>query len=960
MKKNWMRGITGFLTLSMCLSLLTCGASAENGYSVEVSGDTKVTVGGSATVKVTGDEIGTIGSWTSGGTNAAEEGGDDYAYDPVAYVTKDGVQEKFSDSSRLEGGTITGTEATDVEINDSKSGHNGIIVNNTAYTIKNAKITMETKADGTDTCDFSGRGSAIMAVGSDAVVTVENSTITTSGVATMPIFADDGATVTIKGSTLISKGGTLYKSYMNSPDQTTMVAPPWILGIMGTSRCTNLMGNDSTMNVIDSTTKSSNWAVLSTDSGSNMYLNMYNTTLELTNKHESDISVQADGGEFGLTLDNPYTTRYGAGYGTYAIGDAVEVFAGATVNVGTYAVIFTGGTATFSSIEKGKTYTLKSATGENDVTYVATDTKGATVNSDTFGFMFHQSTNYLTLEEGTTINSGYATFLMKTGSSNETAIVNVDGTTINNGGVLIQVMDNDDATNGGMMDTDDAQNTNGGNMNFKPQHTENAGFATKANDADSSSQTFTFTNGKYSGNIYNASGTDRSTVTGALDASTLNVTFGEGATYSGAIASTAAIHVEYGGSRLVKAQGGYAYDTVEAAKDVLAQQNTSYDINEYYSQGQVANLILEDGAPINITLEDGATWTVTGTSVITSLKLGEGCSVTIQDGASLTIGGVTYEDASALTAGTTYGTVYVPSSSSTAGGNDAMGGEGGQGGQGGQGGAPDGMGGEGGQGGQNGQGGDNFALPETGGIGSGTTANSAYTYTWKSSDEKVAVVKNNGDGTASVYGISAGKATIDVVMYKNGVKMGEDEIVITASGSGNYSDVTDIENQWYYSAVYSASAAGLMNGLGENTFAPTANMTRAQAATVLVRLLGIDTSKYQGVSSFSDVATSNWAAKYIAAAKDAGIVNGYGDGTFNPNGNVSRQEFAKMIAVALKLTASKDAKNPFSDVSGWATEYVTAVYENGLVNGYEDGTFRPANSITRAEIATILSNYLLQ
>jgi hypothetical protein len=831
-----------------------------------------------------------------------------------------------------------------VVINDSVSGHNGIIVNNTAYSIKNAKITMETKADGSNTCDFSGLGSAIMAVGSDAVVTVENSTITTSGVATMPIFADSGSTVTIKNSTLTSKGGTLYKSYMNSPDQATMVAPPWILGIMGTSRCTNLMGNDSTMNVVDSKTYSSNWAVLSTDSGSNMYLNMYNTTLELTNATETDIAVQADGGEFGKTLDNPYTTRYGAGYGTYAIGDAQEVFAGATVNVGTYAVIFTGGTATFTNIEKGKSYTLASATGEHDMVYQASETKSATVNSDTFGFMFHQSTNYLTLEKGTTVNSEYATFLMKTGSSNETAIVNVDDTTINNGGVLIQVMDNDDASNGGMMEADDEQNTNGGNMNFKPQHTEAAGFATKASDADSSSQTFNFTNGDYSGNIYNASGTDRSTVTGALDASTLNVTFGKGATYTGAIASTAAIHVTYDGSVAVKDDNhGYAYDTVEAAAAILKQQNTSYNINEYYSQGQVANLILKDGAPINVTLTDGATWTVTGTSVISSLTLGQGSSVIFENGATLTIGNVTFDSKDTLTAGT-YGTVYVPSAS-TSGGNDAMGG--------GMGDAPDGMGGEGG--GPGGQGGDNFAMPETGGVTGMESASSAYTYTWTSSDDKVATVKDNGDGTATVTGVAIGEVTITVSMKKNGVDMGEGKFVVMAVPG--YTDVTN-GNKWYYDAVYDATAAQLMEGTGNNTFSPDAQMTRAEAATVIVRLLNIDQTKFAGKTSFPDVDTSAWYAAYVAAAKDAGVVQGTNTGNFNPTDKVTRQEFATMLARALKLEASKGAKNPFADVddSSWALSSILAVYEDGLMVGNGQG-FNPTANITRAEIAQVMANY---
>ena len=92
--------------------------------------------------------------------------------------------------------------------------------------------------------------------------------------------------------------------------------------------------------------------------------------------------------------------------------------------------------------------------------------------------MAHQNSNRIIIEKGTEVNTGNATFLVKSGSSNETLEASVDDAVITNGGVLIQVMDNDDATNGGMMDPDDELNANGGSENFKPYHTEEAGFNT--------------------------------------------------------------------------------------------------------------------------------------------------------------------------------------------------------------------------------------------------------------------------------------------------------------------------------------------------------------------------------------------------------------------------------------------------------------------------------------------------
>ena len=539
---------------------------------------------------------GVIGSWSSGGS-------EDYEYSAALYVTAEGIDEEKSSTERIASGAYDASSSDGIVIEDTQSGDNGIIVVDADYVISNTEINLLTDADGSDTCDFSGRGSAIAVYGSEASVTIEDSTIHTAGVATMPIFADDGATLTIKNSALQSDGGTLNADYLNTPDQALMVAPPWILGIMGTSRGSNMMGDNTTTNVIDSETSAGAWAVLSTDAGDDMYLNVYNSSLTLNNADESAAApLQAEGGQISETLDNPYTVNYGSGYGTYVIGNAVETFAGAQINVGTYATIFTGGSATYTALEAGQTYELKNHAGETTATYEATEDKVTEIHSDTFGFMAHQNENNITVEKGTVVDSGYATFLVKTGASNQVLTASVDDAQITNGGVLIQVMDNDDTTNGGMMDADDPENTNGGSQNFKPYHTEEAGFNTDAASASGTVQTFTFTNGDYTGNIYNASGSD------GLEGNTLNVTFGEGTTYSGAIASTAAIHVTYDGSQAVKANGGYAFDDEETAAAFAEQyQNTSFTIEEYWSIGQVANLVSDNGGnAVNVTLTGDA------------------------------------------------------------------------------------------------------------------------------------------------------------------------------------------------------------------------------------------------------------------------------------------------------------------------------------------------------------------
>ena len=581
---------------------------------------------------------GQLGSWSMGGTDASGIEGDDYAYDSALYITSEGIDEEKSSTDRIEGGTYNDTSAEGITISDDTSGHNGILVDNTAYSITDAEIDMLTDADGTDTCDFSGKGTAVSAFGSDAEVTIEDSSIHTSGVATMPVFADDGATLTIKNTTMQSDGGTLSSDYLNTPSQGLMVTPPWILGIMGTSRCSNMMGNDTTTNVIDSDTSAGAWAVLSTDAGNDMYLNIYNTSLTLNNTDESEYLLQEEGGQISETLDNPYTENYGSGYGTYVIGNAVETFAGADLKVGTYATIFTGGTGIYTSLEEGQTYELKNSAGEVTEEYTAEADKVTTINSDTFGFMAHQNSNRIVIEKGTEVNTGYATFLVKSGSSNETLEASVDEAVITNGGVLIQVMDNDDATNGGMMDPDDEQNTNGGSENFKPYHTEEVGFDTSEAKAGATVQTFTFTNGEYNGNIYNASGSD------GLEGSELVVTLGEGAVLNGAAAQTSAIHVTYDGSVAVKENGGYAFDDPdEAAAFAEEYQNTSFTINEYYSIGQVANLLNDNGGnKVSIALNGDAVWNVTGTSLISSLSIEDDAQVVIPENITLTVDGTEY------------------------------------------------------------------------------------------------------------------------------------------------------------------------------------------------------------------------------------------------------------------------------------------------------------------------------
>lgn len=139
---------------------------------------------------------------------------------------------------------------------------------------------------------------------------------------------------------------------------------------------------------------------------------------------------------------------------------------------------------------------------------------------------------------------------------------------------------------------------------------------------------------------------------------------------------------------------------------------------------------------------------------------------------------------------------------------------------------------------------------------------------------------------------------------------------------------------------------------------PNANITRAEVAAIFYRLLTDDARKQYAADSsrFAD-ANSSWAAKEIATLTNAGILKGYNDGSFKPNASISRAEFA---TVASRFDKLSGGSKTFTDVPSthWAYAAITSAAEKGWVNGYSDGSFRPNNSINRAEVVKITNAVL--
>ena len=186
---------------------------------------------------------------------------------------------------------------------------------------------------------------------------------------------------------------------------------------------------------------------------------------------------------------------------------------------------------------------------------------------------------------------------------------------------------------------------------------------------------------------------------------------------------------------------------------------------------------------------------------------------------------------------------------------------------------------------------------------------------------------------------------------------------VTAPGT-TFSDVKNHANK---AAIEALASRGIINGMGQGTFMPNKTMTRAEFAAIVTRALGL-TAKDTKV--FSDVPSSKWYAGYIGTANSSGIVNGVGNGKFNPEGTITRQEAAAMVARAAKLcgldttmdaVATRNMLAQFGDyrsAASWATESLAFCYSAGILD-QSDLNIQPTKAILRSEIAQMLYNMLV-
>ena len=221
---------------------------------------------------------------------------------------------------------------------------------------------------------------------------------------------------------------------------------------------------------------------------------------------------------------------------------------------------------------------------------------------------------------------------------------------------------------------------------------------------------------------------------------------------------------------------------------------------------------------------------------------------------------------------------------------------------------------------------------------------------------------SNTSGTVRFTDVSSGTYTLLEKKAPEGYVLSNETYTLTVSGSRvtmngkAYSPVTFVNRK--AAELNRTDHFAFLVGYTDGTFGPERNMTRAEVTTMFARLLTEQSEADKTYSNtFSDVPKGYWAANYIGYMQQFGIITGYSDGSFRPDAPVTRAEFATIASRFEKLTQGGKS---FADVPDtyWAARYINFAATRGWVTGYSDGTFKPENTITRAEVAAVTCRLL--
>lgn len=553
------------------------------------------------------------------------------------YLDGTGVVAAKSVTSAAGAYTYANGVLTGAVITSEGENFNGIYAAGGTQTVKGATINFT----GNGGNDFAGYGAAIMSSGKDTTLIVDGANISTKGAVRTVALADKGSNLIIKNSTLAAKDGILPADYVSNVSPGDMKDVPWMLGLQGNCRATNLLGDNTTATYINDNLSAEGWGVLSVDNSQNSKVTAINSKISIT----------------GIS-----------GYGTYAIGNSTNSFYGCDIQVADYAAVNRGGLVIYGASTPETVAKLNSdlKLGLTEDEMKALPQTRTTINSKRFAVMWHGQGN-VKVQDDTIINTKEAIFLDK----GQTADINVDGSKgaqLNSeNGIILQIIEDDDP---GPVTVD-------GKMVNKGVYKEPATPPVKAKDFDvtainKTDVTATFAGITLKGDFYNAvrggskAGADMSGQAGGMAAGAAGGATvggpggapgagGPGGAAGGGPGGAAGGAPGAGGPGAGGPGGGgmpggaaasgknmvLTFDkadvtgvisatTAKHAKDTITAE-------DYKLLGEVANTPSEavnNGVIVTLT---NSSWTVTGTSYLTSLTITEGSAVKAPEGSTLTM-----------------------------------------------------------------------------------------------------------------------------------------------------------------------------------------------------------------------------------------------------------------------------------------------------------------------------------
>lgn len=521
---------------------------------------------------------------TVAGSNDITYNGLVFPFRQAIHVGADGIDKTKSVLAAVVGGKLTDTYAKNISLTSTGEVFNGVYADGGSYTVEHPSIAFT----GNGRSDFVGYGASIVGTGGTTLV-VDGADIRNKGAVRTAVIADGGSNVIVKNSTIRTRDGVLPDGYQSTVNLPYMQDAPWMLGISGNNRATNLLGTETRAAYINSSVFSEGWGALSVDGSSNAQLT----------------AINCHAGNTGQD-----------GYASYAIGNVTERFLGCRLDVATYALINRGGACYYGDSGRDAVAQLNEdlELGLTAHELRALAPRNTVINSRRWGFMWHGAGS-VDISGGTVVNTEKATFLDK----GQQVTVTVDGSKgarLNpKDGIIFQVIEDDDP--GPVMADGVLLNTG--------VYTEPTGAATRDASFDvtavhSADANATFTDIALNGDFYNAMRKGKNLV----------LTF-DGSTVCGVISASSAAHRQ---STITSADYrllGVVTNTVQAA----------------VNNGVVVSL--DNGSKWTVTGTSHLTKLVVGSKAAVLAPKGRKVSLTVDGTATAIKAGSTYTGALVLT-----------------------------------------------------------------------------------------------------------------------------------------------------------------------------------------------------------------------------------------------------------------------------------------------------------------------